>query len=105
MGIKTFCDAGCGQQFVITDMPTVKLDSGVEKTYFTCPHCQHEYVAFYTDTEIRKLQKRLRRIHRRFTDTKDNHGDTSRKEAVMKALIKEKMDALRRRFDHEGIQD
>ncbi len=96
--IKAICNEGCGQQFEITDMPTIQLDDDIEKTYFTCPHCQHEYVAFYTDEEIRKLQVRIRRIQRRF-------ADVAKKEAAMREQIKEKMDALRKRMDTPRSKD
>jgi len=99
MSISTNCDAGCNQAFTFDDFSFLKLPDGIEKTYFTCPHCDHEYVAFYTDEEIRKLQARIRRVQKRFTDPKDNHENAARKEAELKAQIKEKMDALRAKVE------
>lgn len=101
MSILATCDEGCGKQFTIKEMPVTKLGDGIEKTSFACEHCQHEYVAFYTDEEIRKLQVRLRRIHRRFEDPNANHDDADKKSKEMAALIREKMDALRERV--EGV--
>lgn len=98
--IQTVCDAGCNKAFTITDMPTVRLDhTEIEQTYFICTHCGHVYTAYYTDTEIRKLQARIRRVQRRFSDSTGNHKDAKRKEADLKALIKGKMDALRVRVE------
>lgn len=97
--IKAICTAGCGQQFTVTEMPTVQLGGGIEKMYFTCPHCQHEYLVSYTDAEIRKLQERIRRVQRRFANPHDNHQDARKKEARLEAQIKEKMSALRKRFE------
>lgn len=99
--IDTICNKGCGQQFAVTDMPTKKLNNGIEKTYFICPHCEREYVCFYTDEEIRKLQVRIRRVQRRFADPNVNWQDAEKKEAALREQIKEKMDALRIKL--EGI--
>lgn len=93
--MKTHCNAGCQKPFEVESFKTVKLPDKVEKLCFTCPHCQHEYVAFYTDDEIRKLQARIRRVQKRFADPNDNHEDAARKEAEIQAQIKEKMTALR----------
>ncbi|WP_339193052.1 hypothetical protein [Paenibacillus sp. FSL W8-1287] len=99
MGMSTHCDAGCGQGFDFEDFSHEQLPGGVEKTHFTCPHCGREYVAFYTDEEIRKLQTSIRRVQKRFTDPKDNHEDAARKEAELKSQIKEKMEVLRARME------
>lgn len=97
--MKTHCDAGCKKAFEIDEFLTAKLDGDIEKLYFNCPHCEHEYVAFYSDEEIRKLQARIRRVQRRFSNPNDNHEDAARREAELQAIIKEKMDALRARIE------
>lgn len=99
VGMSTHCDSGCGKGFDFEDFSHELLPDGMEKTFFTCPHCGREYVAFYTDEEIRKLQARIRRVQRRFADPEDNHEDAARKEAELKAQIKEKMDVLRVRME------
>ena len=97
--ISAICNSGCNKQFNITEMPTIKLGNDIEKTYFTCSHCQHEYVAYYSDEEIRKLQARIRRVQKRFADPNDNHQDAEKKEAALKEQIKQKMDELRKRVE------
>lgn len=99
--MKTNCDAGCQKSFEFEDFSTDKLGGGIEKVYFVCPHCDKEYVAFYTDDEIRKLQTRIRRVQRRFSDPNDNHEDAAKKEADLKQQIKEKMGVLRVKI--EGV--
>lgn len=71
--IRVACDAGCKQQFTIHDFQHSNLDGGVEKTFFTCPHCQHEYVALYTDEEIRNLQEKFRKVQSKFAN---QHNDS-----------------------------
>lgn len=100
--IRTVCDAGCKEQFTIQDFQHGDLGDGVEKTYFTCPHCLQEYVAFYTDAEIRKLQEKIRKVQSRFAKQHYDPKAGSKQEAKLKKQIKEKMDALRNKI--EGSQ-
>lgn len=99
MSLQTHCDAGCQRAFTLENFQHERLHDGIEKTFFCCPHCDTEYVTFYTDEDIRKLQERIRRVQRRFADPEDNHEDAARKEAELKEQIKEKMDALRERME------
>jgi tyrosine-protein phosphatase YwqE len=94
--IQPICNEGCNKQFDITEMPTVELEGGIEKTFFTCTHCQHEYVAFYTDNEIRKLQDKIRKVQKRFANTNYDHKVAAKQEAKIKKEIKLRMDDLRR---------
>lgn len=95
----THCDAGCQRAFNVESFVTGKLPGGIEKVYFKCPHCGKEYVAFYSDEEIRKLQARIRRVQSRFADPHANHADAAKKEAALQQQIKEKMEALRQRVE------
>ena len=56
------CDGkdGCNQEFDLEKLEVAKLDNDIEKTYFVCPHCGKEYIAFYTDENIRKKQAIIR---------------------------------------------
>lgn len=36
----------------------------VERTYFTCPSCGHEYTCYYTDEDIRDMQKSVQRLYK-----------------------------------------
>lgn len=58
------CDGenGCGEEFRIARLTVDNLRDGVEKSYFRCPHCDKEYLLFYTDKEIRRKQKAIRRV-------------------------------------------
>ncbi len=56
------CDGvnGCEKEFTLEKVEVDKLDNEIEKNYFRCPYCNTEYVAFYTNKEIRKKQKFVR---------------------------------------------
>lgn len=95
--IQAICNEGCNKQFEITDLPTIELEDGIEKTYFTCTHCQHEYVVQYTDAHIRKLQKKIRKAQQRFANLNYDHKVVAKQEGKIKNQIKERMDALRKR--------
>lgn len=62
MLVKCDGDKGCGEEFRVARFTVDNLVDGVEKTYFRCPHCEKEYVAFYTDKEIRRKQQAIRRV-------------------------------------------
>lgn len=59
------CNKSCGHKFYVKHFKIDKLDNKVEKTYFNCPNCGREYVCFYTDESIRKLQAKMRELHRK----------------------------------------
>lgn len=98
-GIVTACKAGCQEQFTITEFKFKDLGDGVEKAYFACPHCNHEYAAFYANEEVRRLQKKIRNIQQRFANPRADHKAAAKMEAKTRAKIKEKMDELRQRIE------
>lgn len=79
-------DKGCNKQFNLDNLEVEYLDNGVEKNYFKCPNCGKEFVAFYTDKDIRNKQQKIKKI-------KDNNRFQKLKKTIeldMKAL-KEKI--------------
>lgn len=105
-GVETICNEGCGQQFTITETPTIQMDGKIEKTTFTCPHCQHKYVMFYTDPEIRKFQEKIQKILGQKVRPNLNYAEAVRQEKKIQKqaeriykLIGEKMRALRKRLE------
>lgn len=96
--MRTACNNGCQQEFNITGFMTLHLNEGIEKTYFQCEHCKHEYIVFYTDPEIRELQEQIRQVHRGMLEP-EGQAAAIKKEEEIKALIKEKMDALRTQYN------
>lgn len=83
-----FCDAGCKKQFTVDNMSAKRMGQGIEKRSFACPHCRHEYVAFYTDPDIRKLQQKIR-----------YHASKGRDVVELQEENKAKMTALRQRME------
>lgn len=100
--IPAICNEGCNKPFEITDMPTLQIDdSDVEITCFYCTHCNHRYVAFYTDAEVRKLQEKIRKVQKKFTNPNYDHKVAAKQEAKIKAQIKNGMDELRKRVEEK----
>lgn len=58
------CDGkgGCNETFELEKLEVEKLANDVEKTFFICPHCDKEYISFYTDRHIRRKQELIRGI-------------------------------------------
>jgi NAD-dependent SIR2 family protein deacetylase len=59
--VNAKCDK-CKKIFTINELKTEAMGRGIEKVFFVCPHCEHEYVAFYTDNKIRLMQSELQRL-------------------------------------------
>ena len=100
---KTFpvdCDAGCGKSFVIKDLLTAKLDGGVEKAFFNCPHCGQEYVAYYTDPETRAMQAEIRDIRARLD--KQYKEKLAKRHDKLKKKIQWRMIELRKKVEAEA---
>lgn len=98
-GIKATCDAGCGEQFTITEFKHSDVGSGIEKTYFNCTNCGQEYVAYYADEKVRKLQQKIRNIQQKFANPRADHRSAARIEAKTQAKIKARMNELRERVE------
>lgn len=91
--IAAHCDAGCKKEFTITKFRTRKVKNGIEKTFFLCPHCKQEYVAYYASAETLKLQKEMRKL--RVSMLGKSFLQSEIKESVLKAKIKQSMDEAR----------
>lgn len=59
------CNKSCGHRFYVKHFKLDKLHNNIEKTYFNCPNCSREYVCFYTNESTRKLQSKMRELHRK----------------------------------------
>lgn len=56
------CNEGCNKDFEHPGFKEKKLPNMIRATYFKCPHCGKEYIAYYTDTLIRVKQARIRNL-------------------------------------------
>lgn len=94
------CDE-CKKDFEV-DIKVNKIKDDIEKTYFICPICKHEYAAYYTNAKIRKKQEEISKIARRIKLNK-NIGigiELSKKYNKLNKNIKEEMRSLRKRFEN-----
>ena len=115
--ILATCNESCKRTFELTEFLTSEISdvlcikegvavkhSDVEKTYFLCPHCQHEYVAYYTDVEIRELQEQIRKIDRQTVKAQKQlsqkmFNQLTWRHARLRKVIAEKMAGLRERVE------
>lgn len=93
------CDGtgGCKKEFRIAGFEVGKLDNGIEKTYFKCPHCNKEYVAFYTDEDIREKQEEMRALQARYHKAKK--VKVLRRIQKLQAEIGRDMDKLKQKHE------
>lgn len=94
----SICNAGCNKEFEVTKFKTTVVDGDVEKVYFGCPHCGHEYIAFYSDTEVKRLQEKMRKIHSKMSNPDFNQNVLVKQEQRTKAEIKRRMDELKAKY-------
>jgi len=80
------CDE-CLKDFEVQPKERPLNNSGVEETYFECPHCSKHYTVIITDRETRKLIRKVKRL--RQTDDSVKEADEIQRQ------IKTKVDALK----------
>ncbi len=97
------CNKSCGHRFYVQHFKLDKLNNKVEKTYFNCPNCGREYVCFYTDESTRKLQAKMRELHRKMKWTDGHKLDQLKQdEAQLKDTIAQSMDRVKQEVEqHE----
>ncbi len=95
--IQAVCDQGCKKSFSITKFRSQLVKGGNEKTFFRCPHCRQEYVAFYTSPETKQLQKDIRKLQREAyaPGSMMDMNDFRQQEARLQAQIKQSMEEAR----------
>lgn len=87
-GINAYCNENCQKQFGVNKFDTKRIDDDIEKTYFLCPHCNHEYAVYFTDEAVRKLQKKLRIIYRKIIDPNSDRKKMLLQEKMTRKRIK-----------------
>lgn len=95
IGLLVKCDGkdGCKQEFRIAGFEVEKLGNDLEKTCFRCPHCDKEYIAFYTNKAIREKQKEMRELQARYNKSKKEK--VLQKMQKLQETIKKDMDSLK----------
>jgi transcription initiation factor IIE alpha subunit len=93
--VKARCDS-CDNDFEIENK-TESIGETVEKNYFTCSHCDKEYVSYYMDQNIRKKQSDLKMLWRniRSSTTPKNYNKLQKKIEELQDEIKKDLRQLR----------
>lgn len=93
--MRTVCN-NCGYRFEIgtkTKRIAQNKEHGrVEKTYFTCPKCKHEYIVIMTDNKSRALIRQRKDLLKR------------RNTAVKKRALPQVIDALYKKGEELEIE-
>ncbi|MEK3658159.1 hypothetical protein NSQ29_01190 [Paenibacillus sp. FSL F4-0236] len=100
--MPAICNEGCNKQFEVNDFQTARLPGAIERTYFACPHCKHEYVAFYTDLEVRELQAKIRRVQAKLQNPSVDQAATLKQVKDIQAQIKAGMDRVKAKVEGGG---
>lgn len=65
---KVYCDK-CRKDF--KPRPRKEKSGDVERVYLKCPKCKAEYTAYYTDSDIRAKEVRMRALQLNYNKEKD----------------------------------
>ncbi|MGY0654719.1 transglycosylase [Bacillus subtilis] len=56
------CDE-CGTMLLVKGCSKVrKHDDGIREHYIKCPRCRTEYTSYYTNTDIRRMQQKVKKL-------------------------------------------
>ena len=72
MIMRVYCDE-CGHEF---DFGCVKvkskwIDKGIQKKYYNCSKCNHEFIVIITNAEIRKMISKYKALRNKYKDQFD----------------------------------
>ena len=103
-----YCEKSCGKEFTLPPHQAYPITDGIEKNCFFCPYCGHEYVAYYTDAEIRELQEQIRKIDRQSVKAQKQLSKTmfnqlTWRHTKLRKEIADKMSALRERVEADVL--
>ena len=102
-----YCEKSCGKEFTLPPHQAYPITDGIEKNCFFCPYCGHEYVAYYTDAEIRGLQEDAAKVDRRLQQVEEgkpyyDEDALRQRRAKLKRQTQGKMRKLRERVTRDG---
>ncbi|MEG2787360.1 MAG: transglycosylase [Romboutsia sp.] len=97
------CDE-CNKDFEV-NTKIYKVNDDIEKTYFVCTNCRHEYIAFYTNSSIRKKQVKINNIANIFNKSKNLNAINKLNNQFMKLKkeIKKEMKNLRNELEKKNV--
>lgn len=67
--MQVTCD-DCQEVYTL-EIQVAHLDDGIEKNFFTCPHCNHEYIAYCTDSNVRNKQNIMKSLWYKLRTTRN----------------------------------
>lgn len=96
--IHSKCDE-CNHEWYIQSFDVEEIDEGVTKTSFTCPSCKREYLVYYADAQVRKLQAQIRKQQQAtFTSTGAKLQRTQLNINMLRGQITNRMNMLKKRY-------
>lgn len=87
------CDK-CSKDFELKVRTKKHIAKGVTEIYLVCPYCKARYTSYFTNTEIKKLQRELNDLNKKLALDPDN-PDLKFKVNELKSRLKFKIDDLK----------
>lgn len=88
--MRVYCDE-CGHEF---DFGCVKvkskwIDKGMQKKYYNCPKCNHEFIIVITNAEIRRISREYKALRDKYNNltSKINKANCEAANAILNNMV------------------
>lgn len=105
MGETVVACQRCKNDFVMGQLKQAPSVNEVERVYFSCPHCQADYTAYYTNQKIRDRQAEINELNKKV----HNAQSDKTKERYIKQIEsltrqnKREMEQLRKEIEGDSV--
>lgn len=65
-----YCDE-CGHEFDFSsnEVKSKWIDEGIQKKYYNCPKCNHEFIVIITNSEVRKMISKYKALRNKYNSS------------------------------------
>lgn len=95
----------CRNDFVIGELKQAPSVNEVECVYFSCPHCQADYTAYYTNQAIRDRQAEINDLNEKVSNAKSDKTRDKYIEEIEALTKQNKQEMEQLRKEIEGGKD
>ena len=100
-----FCDE-CKMEFRI-EPKEEEIKDRISKVYFNCPHCNKEYISYYTSALVKIKQNKIQKIKEQYIEAREKEPKTAERlfkqfQKLRKEIGKD-MENLRKRIEDMKI--
>lgn len=97
------CDQ-CKNDFVVGELKHAPSVNEIQRVYFSCPHCQADYTAYYTNQAIRERQAEINELNEKLHNAKSDKMKDKYSEEIetLTKQNKQEMEQLRKQIEGDS---